>query len=112
MKAVIVTRANAEPRQFSLLALMEYVTICSVLAALSSVLGMAASVILMLLALAIWARAGRLALGLLMALLLAVHAAPLQVISFAQPLFGSLAALGIALWYYCRRVWAERRRQQ
>jgi hypothetical protein len=111
MRSIFVTQMPAESRQFSLLALMEYVTICSILAALSSVLGIAASAILMFLALAIWAKAGRLAMGLLMALLLAVHAAPLPMFSFAQPLLGSLTALGIALWYQGSRQWAERSRQ-
>jgi hypothetical protein len=92
--------------------LFEYVTICSILAACSSVVGIAATALLMLLALAIWAKAGRVAMGLLMGILLAANVEPSPTAAwspYAQPLLTSPLAMAIALWYGYRRRWKRRR---
>ena len=110
MKTIFPTRARSEPLQFSLSELFEYVTICSILAALSPLIGILASVLLMLLALAIWARAGKLAMIMLMAVLLAANAPRSPVTEwfpYGQQLLSAPLALAIAVWYGYRRTRRE-----
>jgi hypothetical protein len=91
--------------QFSLLAMLEYMTICSLLAALSPLVGMPASVALMLLALAVWVRIGLLAIALLMVSLMAACGLldpRSDMTGFAQTIVTVLAALAIAFWFRWR----------
>ena len=115
MKTIFPTRARSEPLQFSLSELFEYVTICSILAALSPLIGILATVLLMLLALAIWARAGKVAMMMLMAILLAANAPRSPVTEwfpYGQQLLSSPLALAIAVWYGYRRKWMRREASQ
>ena len=71
MNQVSLTRDRPGQAQFSLAALFEYTTLCGVLLALSGILGLASSVLLMGMGLALGARQGLLALTTLMAASLA-----------------------------------------
>ena len=106
MKTIFATRAAGEHNQFSLLELFEYITICSILSALSGVFGLWASLFLMLMTLAIWLRAGQVAMGMLLAVLLVAHTprSPLDnSIGYGESVVAAFVALGIALWYGLRR---------
>jgi hypothetical protein len=92
--------------QFGLLSLLGFVTVCAVLSALSALVGMAASVALMLMALALWARQGLLALTTFSAALL-VAGAPFPTSGEGQALarlvLVILLAAGLCGWYCLRR---------
>ena len=106
MKSAHSTPAPTAANQFSLIELLEYVTICSVLEAAAGFLGIWASLFLMLVTLAIWLKAGRIAMGLLLFVLLAAHSprSPLSSLAeYGQAPLAGLFALGIALWYGWRR---------
>ncbi len=101
------SRQNAHrDAQFGLLSLFGFVTLCAILSALSALVGMAASGVLMLMALALWARQGLLALVMLMAALL-VAGAPFQAISesaaLARQVLVILTAAALCGWYCLRR---------
>jgi len=106
MKTAYPSPAPAAANQFSLIEMFEYVTICSILAALSGIIGIGASLLLMLLTLAIWLRAGSIAMVLLLFVLLAADSPSSPMSSLAEyghaPLAG-LFAFNIALWYGMRR---------
>jgi C4-dicarboxylate transporter len=61
-------------KQFSLAALMEFATLCGILSALFRASGIAASILLMAMALSLAARQGLLAVAMLMAALIAADA--------------------------------------
>ncbi len=100
------TRQERPNAQFGLLSLFGFVTVCAVLSALSALVGMAASAMLMLMALALWARQGLLALAMLMATLL-VADAPFQAkgegAALARQVLVILLAAGLCGWYCLRR---------
>ena len=96
--------------QFRLSALLEFVTICSVLSASSSAVGVASSVFLTLMALAVWARQGILALLMLAAASLAT--APLydpthSTSATMRECIVFLLGTGICFWYQVRRQWEK-----
>lgn len=93
--------ASVQKSQFALISLFEYTTICAILLANSTLIGLAASVPLMLMAMAIWARQGWLALGLLAAASLTadVWADPFQMASVPRQLLVMLPAALVVAWY-------------
>jgi hypothetical protein len=97
---------SSHEAQFGLLSLLGFVTVCAVLSALSGVVGPAASVLLMLMALALWARQGVLALAMLMAACIAANA-NLQPQDEGASIVRQLAiiatATGLGIWYCLRR---------
>jgi hypothetical protein len=101
------SRQNARPEaQFGLLSLFGFVTLCAVLSALSAVVGVAASAVLMLMALALWARQGLLALVMLMAALLVAGArfqATSESVAVARQVLVILTAAALCGWYCLRR---------
>ena len=91
--------------QFGLRSLFEYVTLCSILLALSSVLGVATSLILMLMGLALWARRGWIALAMLMAASLAADGSfdlPNSGLSMVRQIAVILLAASLCSWYCVR----------
>ena len=103
------TKARSDA-QFDLLSLFEFVTLCSILLAFSAILGITTSVLLMLMALAIWTRQGRLALTMFIA---AVLASDIRMYSPEENWFLARHALVVLLgtllpaWYQLRRKWSE-----
>jgi hypothetical protein len=97
--------AERRETQFTLAALFEYVTLCAILAALSPLVGVASGVFLMLMALALIARQGWLALAMLMAASLAADwpYLPHAESSFGRQFFVLLLGGGLAGWRHLRR---------
>jgi hypothetical protein len=106
MKTACLAEIGPSRAQFGLARLLEYVTVCAILAALSGATGAAASVCLMLMALALGARQGVLALALFAASCLAADA----VHALASPppweraLFTVLLAAAVSAWYRWRSL--------
>jgi hypothetical protein len=90
--------------QFSLAALLEYTTLCCILSAWSRATGVAASVCLMAMALALGARQGLLALAMLMAASLSAdwQFTPLDGGSLLRQLTVILLTCGVCGWYWLR----------
>ncbi len=93
--------------QFGLLSLLGFVTVCAILSALSAVVGTASSVLLMLMALALWARQGLLALRMFMAACLGADGrfAGGEGAAVARQLLVVLLAAALCGWYCLRRLW-------
>lgn len=98
---------NRSEAQFSLLSLLGFVTLCGILSALSALIGIAASSLLMLMSLALWARQGLLALTMFMAACLGADA-PFQArgegAALARQALVVLVAAGLCGWYCLRRA--------
>jgi hypothetical protein len=102
---IMKSAETAHKVQFSLSSLLEYTTICAILSAASSVMGVAATVALMLMALALWMRGGFLALIMWMTASLVVDvpwASSAGSTLLAEVTSIAIAALLVA-WYYVRR---------
>jgi hypothetical protein len=105
------TQDTPHQAQFRLWALLEFVTLCGVIMALSAVTGAVAGFCLILMALALWTRQGWLALAMLMMALLAADAAfyPLPgTPSLTSQLAVILMAAGLCGWYRYRRAFCRR----
>lgn len=110
MSAVDQALKSRSGRQFSLWSLLEYMTLCSVLLAFVPVVGTAATSALILLALALWARQGFVALAMLMAASLAADWShrSLHSASTAGPqVVVLLLAAALCLGYRLRRRWRD-----
>ena len=96
--------------QFSLLSLLEYVTVCNILLSASSVLGIAASVALILMALALWMKRRFIALLMWMTASL-VAGSPWNASLAGSTLLAQLTSIAIAgglvAWYCVRRHLAD-----
>lgn len=117
MKTLLKNRAGRHPAptglQFGLKSVFEYMTICAIFLASSAATGMASSVCLMLMALAIWARQGLLALAMLMAASLAADPPGLAGGSaFIRQLMVFVLAGMLCTWYRLRRSHLFRRTRQ
>ena len=86
MNIVSTAREFSRGPQFPLWSVFEFVTLCAVVSALSAVIGIGASVCLMLMALFLWAKRGLIALAMLMANTLA----PSLTHNGSQPLMACL----------------------
>lgn len=110
MSAVDQALKSRSGRQFSLWSLLEYMTLCSVLLAFVPAVGTAATSALILLALALWARQGFVALAMLMAASLAADWShrSLHSASTAGPqVVVLLLAAALCLGYRLRRRWRD-----
>jgi hypothetical protein len=111
MKTPWVTRHLAGIGQFGLLDLLQYVTVCGVLSALSVATGAVSGLLLMLMALALWLRLGPLALASLMAACWAAGASA-DIADAALPVLRELMVILVAavvcFWYSRRRCVTER----
>ena len=96
---------TAHKVQFNLRSLLEYTTLCSTLLSASSAVGIAASVALMLMALALWMRRGFIALTMWMTASLVAdipwNASPASSTLLAQLTSIALAG-GLVAWYCVR----------
>ncbi len=104
-------RELAGPTQFSLAALLEYITVCAVLLAFSTIASIASVVFLMAMAAALAARQGWIALASLGAALLFADCkfgpnGPNS--SYGQQLFAILLAALLCTWYKYRAKGANR----
>jgi len=101
---------SAHKVQFTLRSLLAYITLCSILMSPSSVVGVAASVALMLMALALWMRQGCFALIMWMTASLVAdlpwNASPEGSTLLAQLTSITLAG-GLVAWYRVRRHFAD-----
>jgi hypothetical protein len=92
--------------QFGLLSLLGFVTVCAIISAAAGVISLPASVFLMLMALALWARQGVPALAMLMAALVSADAT-LRSHDEGMSLIRQVAILATAAflggWYCLRR---------
>ncbi len=106
MNAVRETQGTHREVQFGVIALLEYITWCAILSALSAIVGIGASTFLMLMTLAVSARQGVLALVMLMGASLAADW-PIQTIHSDDHLVRQvvviLAATCSCSWYRLRR---------
>lgn len=96
--------------QFGLARLLEYVTVCAILSAFSTALGYAATIFLMLMALALWARQGFMALAMLMAASLATNGSRDAIddqSALPRQLFVILTAIALCGWYRLRRHYVD-----
>jgi uncharacterized membrane-anchored protein len=101
-----VGRRSHRETQFDLRSLFEFVTCCAILSGLSGVLGIASSVCLMLMALALWARQGFLSLTMLMMAYFVANwkLDSQQPESLARAFLTILVAFAICLWFRARRL--------
>ena len=88
--------------QFSLAALLQYITFCAILAAFSGVTGVVATMLLMLFALALMTRHGLLALGTLAASVIACGGD--EAASYANCAVVVLLAGLLCIWYSMLRT--------
>jgi hypothetical protein len=93
--------------RFSLLSLMELVTICAVVFAFSAVMGPITSILLALMAVALFVKCGPLAIFMLAAALLAADAAPGHNTGGWQ-LAAFLLAGALCAWFRLRRARTDR----
>jgi hypothetical protein len=108
MKTVCEIPKSRREVQFSLRSLIEYVTVCAIVMAWSAPLGVAASVFLMLMGLALWARQGVLCLAMLMAACLAVDSSQQDSASrMERQLMVILLAGALCTWYRVRREYVS-----
>jgi hypothetical protein len=92
--------------QFGLRSLLGFVTVCAVLSAFSAVIGIVAGAMLMLMALALWARQGMLALILFMLASLTADVTSSnhnEAAALGRQFFVILLAAVLCGWYCLRR---------
>ena len=106
------TQESSPATQFPLWSVFEFVTLCSVILALSAVIGLGASVCLMLMALFLWLKRGLFALLMLMAASLIADWSGFPRMG-AEPLVRQTAVIVLATalcsWYALRRKLVEMR---
>lgn len=92
--------------QFGLASLLGFVTVCAVLSALAGAIGISASVLLMLMSLALWARQGWLAMAMLLSASLAADLplpTPGVESTIVRQVLVFLSAAVLCGWYRLRR---------